>query len=118
MVEVIEKIRRLREEAAKIETDKASVSTHWQSQEFDHDGINFCYVLSINHKSGYAELLQPSRCIVKTVLPIKAAEQINHGDLLAIKVETGMSSSGNLEVNIKNIKRVGGTQNEHTKKVC
>ena len=110
-------IKQLREEAQKIESGVNPVPSYRQSNEFDHDGENTCFVLGIN-KSGYAELLLPSRTIVKAVLPQKAAEQIHKGDMLAVVVETGMSPSWNLSVNIKKIRRVGGTQNECTKKVC
>ena len=110
-------IDQLRNEAKKIETGENPAFSYRQSNEFDHDGENISYVLSIS-KSGYAELLLPSRTIVKAVLPQKAAEQIHKGDMLAVVVETGMSPSWNLSVNIKKIRRVGGTQNECTKKVC
>lgn len=110
-------IKLLRDEVQKIAAGVNPVSSYRQSNEFDHDGENTCFVLGIN-KSGYAELLLPSRTIVKAVLPQKAAEQIHKGDMLAVVVETGMSPSWNLSVNIKKIRRVGGTQNECTKKVC
>ncbi len=110
-------IKLLCAEAEKIEAGVNPVSTYRQSNEFDHDGENICYVLSI-HRSGYAELLLPSRTIVKAFLPQKDNEQIHKGNVLAIVVETGMSPSWSLSVNIKDVKTLGGLHNECTKKVC
>lgn len=109
-------IKLLRDEAQKIEAGVNPVSSYRQSNEFDHDGENTCFVLGIT-KSGYAELLLPSRIIVKAVLPQKAAEQIHKGDMLAIVVETGMSPSWSLSVNIKKIRKIGGKGNEYAKAV-
>ena len=88
---------------SKIRKPKKVIQEPIHSHVFDRDGANLCFVLNID-ETGYASLLQLSGNIVDIELPKQYCENIEKDDMLRIEVETDMTESGDMEINILNIK--------------
>ena len=88
---------------SKIYKYKRVIQEPKHSHVFDSEGANLCFVLSID-KTGYASLKQLSGNIVDIALPKQYCKNIEKDDMLRIEVESDMTESGDMEINILDIK--------------
>ena len=77
-------IQKLLEEAAKLVTGTKSYSSFRSNPCFDNESVNWFFVVGIGKDSGFVELLQPSRTIIRTCFPREAVKHVKQGDLIEV----------------------------------